>query len=120
MIVSALTGPGPRRRRLVAVDPRGKIADLDEDEGGSLRPAADGTWLIVTRTMIRRRTMARNDEEIPGQVPLWQRVGGGAAQFPCRRQRETIPSPAQADRDRRPTDGGPGAVGSQTAVGHRD
>jgi hypothetical protein len=71
MIVSALTGPEPGRRRLVAVDPRGKIADLNEDEDGSLRPAADGTWLIVTRAMLRRRTMARNDEEIPGQVPLW-------------------------------------------------
>lgn len=71
MIVGALTGPEHGQRRFVAVDPRGKIADLNEDEDGSLRPAADGTWLTVTRTMIRRRRMVRNDEEIPGQMPLW-------------------------------------------------
>jgi hypothetical protein len=71
MIVNALTGPEHGQRRFVAVNPRGQIADLNEDWDASLRPAADGTWLTATRTTIRRRTMVRNDEEIPGQMPLW-------------------------------------------------
>jgi hypothetical protein len=71
MIVAALSGAEPGQRRFVAVNPRGKIADLNEDEDAWLRPAADGTWLTVNGTTIRRCKMVRNDEEIPGQVPLW-------------------------------------------------
>jgi hypothetical protein len=71
MIVNALTGPEHGQRRFVAINPNGKIADLNEDEEGSLCPAADGTWLTATRSTVRRRRMVRNDEEIPGQAPLW-------------------------------------------------
>jgi hypothetical protein len=71
MIVNALTGPEHGQRRFVAVNPHGKIADLNEDQDASLRPAAGGTWLSATCTTIRLRRMARNDEEIPGQISLW-------------------------------------------------
>jgi hypothetical protein len=71
MIVSALSGPGHGQRRFIAINPHGKIADLDEDPDAALRPAAGGTWLTVSDAMIRRRRMPRNDEEVPGQIPLW-------------------------------------------------
>lgn len=71
MIVNALTGPGDGQRRFVAVNPRGKIADLNEDQDATLHPAADGTWLTAIRTTIRRRRMVRTDEEVPGQMPLY-------------------------------------------------
>ncbi len=71
MIVSALSGPESGQRRLVAVNPRGKIAELSEDQDAWLRPAAGGTWLTVSGTTIRRRKMVRDDEEVPGQMPLW-------------------------------------------------
>jgi hypothetical protein len=68
MIITALLGP---QERFVAIGRSSRIADLDEREGGYLVPAAHGTWLTVTSTTIRRRKMARTDEEIPGQMHLW-------------------------------------------------
>lgn len=71
MIINALGGTRHGQRRLVAINRYGKIADLDEHEDAILRPAAHGTWLAACSGTIRHRRMARSDEEIPGQMPLW-------------------------------------------------
>ena len=68
MIVSAVLG---EEERFVAVDRRGRIADLDQYEAMYLVPAKHGTWLAVTQTTIQHRKIMRGDEEIPGQIALW-------------------------------------------------
>ena len=90
MIVSALTGPGPRRRRLVAVDPRGKIADLDEDEGGIAPPGR------------RRHVADRHPHHDPPPHDGAERRGDprpGAPVATRRRRRRAVPMPASAGND---------------------
>ena len=55
LIVNKLIGPG---ERLVAIDLKGEVHDLAEQDQGWLIPASDDTWLSATRTTIRRRRLA--------------------------------------------------------------
>ena len=51
VIVNKLVG---QQERLTAIDQVGIIHDLGEPVDGWLIPAAHGTWLMATRTTIRR------------------------------------------------------------------
>lgn len=63
---------GPRGGgTFVAVDRRGRIADLDQYKATYLVPAEHGTWLAVTPTTTQHCKIMRGDEEIPGQIALW-------------------------------------------------
>ena len=59
MLVNKLIGD---QERLVAVGQDGTVHELDEQEDGWLIPAAHDTWVMATRTTIRRCGIQRPDE----------------------------------------------------------
>jgi hypothetical protein len=68
MIVNQLM---EQQERFVAIGRYGRIDDLDEQGDGWLIPAAQGSWLMATRSTIRRCRIVNSDEEVPGQMHLW-------------------------------------------------
>ena len=68
MIVSTLRG---EEDRVVAINRRGKIEDLDQPEALYIFPADHGTWLEIGRTTVRRRGIVDSGDEVQGQMALW-------------------------------------------------
>lgn len=56
LIVTKLVGDD---ERLAVINLDGQVRELEEQEEGWLTPAADGTWLTVSRTTIRRCRLTR-------------------------------------------------------------
>ena len=68
MIVSTLRG---EEDRVVAINRRGKIEDLDQPEALYIFPADHGTWLEIGRTTVRRRGIVDSGDQVRGQMALW-------------------------------------------------
>jgi hypothetical protein len=59
LIINKLIGDD---ERLAVIDLNGEVHDLGEPEEGWLVPAANGTWLTVSRTEIRRCKLTQQEE----------------------------------------------------------
>jgi hypothetical protein len=67
VIINKLIGDD---ERLAAIDLNGEVHDLDELEEGWLVPAADGTWLAVSGTAIRRCKLTQQEGPSAGRYPV--------------------------------------------------